>query len=379
MQLKRLAWVLPMGGLLPAADPTAPEPQPPGDDGDHPGSLTVKLSAYSQQDHGGIEQVDEDASVFETVILAQKQMTESGTLNVRLLGDLVSAASIERAHNAEFRAQQGGASGNYRFGFGAGWAERGERLDWRVGAQVALEYAYRSIGGNAGVTWNLPGRNTALSADVQVFLDTVKLIRYDGDDEGTDPRDTYTVELGWQQVLTPTDLISLSLTQTQQTGFLSTSYNSVFSPSGEASEELPDSRSRTAVTGRWRHSLDDVSAAEIGARYYTDSWGLSATTIDLRYSRYFLDRRLLLEPTYRLHLQQAAKYYEESFDDPLPDNRTSDPDLGDFTGHMAGVRAGWLGGHLFGHPSDWDLSLFGYDRDNGLTAFWVIIGNRTDF
>lgn len=377
MQLTRWAWVIPLGGLMPAGE-APPEPQPLPDDG-RPGDLTIKLSAYTQKDNGGIAQVDEDATVFEAVILATKQLTDSGTLNVRLLGDVVSAASIERAHNASFRAQQGGASGNYRLGLGAGWSERGDHLDWRIGGSFATEYAYQSTGGNAGATWNLPGRNTALSADLQVFLDTVTLIRYDGQNQGTDGRDTYTVDLGWQQVLTPNDLVALTLTQSEQSGFLATSYNSVFPPSGEASEELPDSRSRTALTARWRHSLGVDSAGEIGVRYYRDDWELSGFTVDLRYSSYFLDRQLLLEPTYRLHVQQGAKYYRETWQDPLPQYRTSDPDLGDFTGHMVGVKAGFLGGSLFGLKSDWDVSLYGYHRDNGLNAFWIIIGEHLKF
>lgn len=379
MQLTRWAWVIPLGGLMPAGEAPPEPPQPLPDDGSRPGSLTIKVSAYNQQDHGGIEQVDEDASVFEAVILATKQLTDTGTLNVRLLGDVVSAASIERAHNANYRAQQGGASGNYRLGLGAGWSERGERLDWRIGGQFASEYAYLSTGGNAGATWNLPGRNTALSADLQVFRDTVTLIRYDGSDQGDESRDTYTLDLGWQQVLTPFDIVALTLTQTEQSGFLATSYNSVFSPLGEASEELPDSRSRSALTLRWRHSLGADSAGEIGARYYRDDWGLSGFTFDLRFSRYFFDRHLLLEPTYRLHVQQGAKYHRETWQDPLPQYRTSDPDLGDFIGHMVGVKAGFLGGSLFGLKSDWDVSLYGYDRDNGLTAFWIIIGHHLEF
>ena len=43
------------------------------------------------------------------------------------------------------------------------------------------------------------------------------------------------------------DVLSLNLNHTEQSGFLATSYNSVFTPSGEYSEELPDSRSRTAL------------------------------------------------------------------------------------------------------------------------------------
>lgn len=378
MQLNRLIWFVPIGGLLPAAD-APPDPQPLPVDNDRPWDLSIKLSAYNQQDHGGIEEVDEDASVFEAVILARKQVTDTGTLNIRLLGDLVSAASIERAHNADWQAQQGGASGNYRIGLGAGWSELGERVDWRFGLQFATEYAYLSTGGTAGVTWNLPGRNTALSADLQVFLDTVDLIRFNGEEQGSEGRDTYTLDLGWQQVLTPDDLLSMSLSHTEQSGFLATSYNSVFTPTGEFSEELPDSRSRSALTLRWKHSLGIDNAFEVGGRYYTDDWDVSAYTLDLRYSQYLFSRRLLLEPTYRLHLQEGSKYYRESWDDPVPEYRTSDPDLGDFTGHMLGLKTGFLGGTLFGKRADWDVSVYGYDRDNGLTAFWIILGLRTEF
>ena len=376
MQLIRFAWMVPLGSLLPAADQPPPQPLP---ESDRPGDITIKLSAYQQQDNGGIEQVDEDASVFEAVILARKQLTDTGTLSVRILGDVVSAASIDRAHNADWQAQQGGASGNYRIGLGTGWAEHGDYIDWRIGVQFATEYAYLSTGANVGVTWNLPGRNTALSADLQVFMDTVELIRFNGDQQGSEARDTYTTELGWQQVLSPFDLLSLNLNHTEQSGFLATSYNSVFTPSGEYSEELPDSRSRTALTARWLHSLGVDNSMEIGARYYRDDWDLSSATLDLRYSQYLFNRSLLLEPTYRLNVQQATKYYRESFTDPLPTYRTSDPDLGDFIGHTIGIKAGLLDTRLFGKKADWDVSLYAYDRDNGLTAFWVILGYKMEF
>jgi Protein of unknown function (DUF3570) len=380
MQLMRWTWVIPLTSLLPAAETTTDQVSPSSADTvNRPGDISIKFSYYTQQDHGGIEELDEDASVFEGIILAKKQLTDTGTLNVRLLGDLVSAASIERSQNADFRAQQSGASGNHRLGLGIGWSERGDRFDWRFGVNGAAEYAYSSTGGNAGVTWNLPGHNTAFSADLQVYLDTVKLIRYNGDNEGSKGRDTYTLDLGWDQILTPYDIISLTLSQTEQSGFIATSYNSVFTPSGEASEELPDSRSRSSATLRWRHSIDELSACEIGGRYYRDDWDLNAYTLDLRYSRYFNDRRLLVEPTYRYHLQDEAKYYRKTWSNALPEYRTSDPDLADFTAHMLGMKVGFLNNSLFGWSGDWDVSFYAYDRDNGLTAYWIILGHKMEF
>jgi hypothetical protein len=101
--------------------------------------------------------------------------------------------------------------------------------------------------------------------------------------------------------------------------------------------------------------------------------------LDLRYSRYLIDRRLLLEPTYRLHVQQAADDYRETWSDPLPQYRTSDPDLGGFISHTVGVQATFLDQPWFGARGDWDISAYASTRSNGLDAFWFIIGHRMEF
>lgn len=346
---------------------------------DRPGELSVKTAAYQQNDSGGIEQVDEDATVFEAIIFSSTPITEKGDLNVRLIADLVSAASIEREHNAQYRALQSGASGNYRFGGTVGWSQREESFDWRVGAGGAVEYAYTSLSGNAGVTWHLNERNTGLGLDIQVYQDTVELIRYNGEDQGEADRDTYTVDLTWTQVLTPYSHLALVLSQTEQDGFLATSYNSVFVDGVEASEELPDSRSRTSITARYKLAVREHDAVEVGGRWYADDWGIGAGTLDMRYGLALDGGRLLLEPRYRLHVQDEADYYQEEWSGTLPEYRTSDPDLGDFTGHMFGLKATFIDRRLFGLDADWDLSANYYTRDNGLDMIWLAFGMSLEY
>lgn len=387
-----VVFLLLLGVALTAADSAAVDPTPAADQPTtelagndlfaptvqrEPGRLVVKLAAYNQTDSGGIEEVDEDASVFETIIFAEKPLTDTGSLNVRLIGDIVSAASIDRDHNANWNALQSGASGNYRVGAAVGWSEQRGDLGLHGAVSFAKEYAYTSLGLGAGTAYSWNDGATNVSADLQVYADTVQKIRFNGIDEGDEGRDTYTGTVSLTQFLTPESQLAATVSQTLQDGFLQTSYQSVFVDGIEQSEELPDSRSRTSMTLRYKHAIGDRDAIEGGARYYTDDWGVSATTAELRYFYHIQEGRILFEPTYRLHLQSEADYYQPSFS-TLPEYRTSDPDLGDFTGHLIGLKTTFFDRRVFGWRGDIDVTAEYYTRDNGLDMFWLIFGYHMD-
>ena len=116
------------------------------------------------------------------------------------------------------------------------------------------------------------------------------------------------------------------------------------------------SRSRTSLTARFKLGLREHDAVEIGGRWYADDWGIGAGTLDLRYGLSLDGGRLLLEPRYRLHVQGEADYYQEEWSGDLPEYRTSDPDLGDFNGHLLGLKAHFIDRRLFGLDADWDVA-----------------------
>jgi hypothetical protein len=339
--------------------------------------LSIKSSFYNQTDGGGNENIDEDASVFETIIFVNKNLDENDDVSVRILADVFTAASVERNHNAEYRANQSGASGDVVVGGTLGWKHAFEKWDWSSNANINKEYSYLSLGVGTSGSFSFNEDNTTVSLSLQMYQDTVDMIRYNGVNEDDEDRNTYTVNLSLTQILTPRSLLDLTLSHTEQDGFLATQYSSVFINGEETYEILPDTRSRDSITVRYKHAVGETDAWEGGVRQYTDDWGIGATTLDLRYFKYASDD-LLFEPTYRLHAQSEADYYKPSFT-AAETYQTSDPDLGDFLGHMVGLKTTFIDRELLWLEGDWDVGGYFYTRDNGLDMFWLTFGYRTTF
>lgn len=340
--------------------------------------LQVKLLAYNQSDNGGIEQVDEDASIFETVIVYSNKVSERDTLSVRLLNDVVSSASIKREHNAQYRSLQGGASGTVYTNANIGWQHQVENWKLKLNGGIGKEYAYESINLGIGAIGEFNEKNTTVSINLQSFTDTVRMIRFNGVEEADEDRDSLTLEIGVTQLLTPRSLMSLTLHHSMQDGFLATQFNSVFVGGIEDYEILPDTRDRTSLTLRYKQALNQRMAWEAGLRYYTDDWGIDGETVDLKYFQYLGDRSVLMEYNYRFYVQSEADYYQEEFSSPQK-YQTSDPDLGDFTGHMFGVKSTFKQRRIFGQTGEWDVGLNYYTRDNGLDMMWLTTGFKINF
>ena len=339
--------------------------------------LHIKSSFYHQTDGGGNEAIDEDASVFETIVFVNKNIDENDDVSVRILADLFSAASVERAHNPEYRANQSGASGDFVAGGTLGWKHAFDRWDWASNTSISKEYSYLSLGVGTSGSLRFNEDNSTLSLSLQTYQDTVDMIRFNGLKDPEEDRNTYTANLSLTQILTPRSLVDITYSHTEQDGFLATQYSSVFINGVEDFEILPDARSRDSLTVRYKHAVGDTDAWEAGLRQYTDDWGINATTLDLRYFKY-VNTRLLLEPTYRLHTQSEADYYKPSFTVAEP-FQTSDPDLGDFLGHMVGLKANLLDREILWLKGDFDVGAYFYTRDNGLDMFWLTFGYHTTF
>lgn len=98
---------------------------------------------------------------------------------------------------------------------------------------------------------------------------------------------------------------------------------------GRPLEQLPLERERVALTGRlaWR---GESTTLRLEQRLYTDTWGLHATTTEVRY---FVDvaQRITMWPHVRIHAQDGATFWERAYVgtiDRLPALRTGDRELG---------------------------------------------------
>ncbi|MEO6601886.1 MAG: DUF3570 domain-containing protein, partial [Polyangiaceae bacterium] len=78
------------------------------------------------------------------------------------------------------------------------------------------------------------------------------------------------------------------------------------------SEQLPASRDRYAVSGHLAHRYAD-STLRLDERLYADSWGVLASTSELRYIM-DLGPRFELWPHLRFHVQGAANFWQRAYE-----------------------------------------------------------------
>jgi hypothetical protein len=125
-------------------------------------------------------------------------------------------------------------------------------------------------------------------------------------------------------------------------------------------EQLPLSRRRFAVTGRYAHRFDG-STLRLEERIYDDDWGLLASSSDGRWI-FDLGQRFAVWPHVHVHVQSSVSFWQlayESRDSPgwnLPLYRTGDRELGPLWTTGGGFGIKWyLGSDK--EPRQWALQL----------------------
>ena len=357
--------------------------------------IELRTGYYDQTDGGGDETLEEDQTIIEPVIVLRYQATESLGLTAEFSYDNVSAASIERL--SETHGQSGASGDNYmsaKFGFDYAWGES----DLAVTLSGSNEYDYTSIGLSTTYGHWLMDRQSHITLSLGSFFDSVEVIRYDGDEEGSDTRTTLSLGFGFEHTLTPTITTSLGYTFTHQSGFLETALNRVLvstpgatpiNPPGttseylnfqgiEIAEELPDARIRHALYGRLDKYLDWSEAPDtaigLGWRVYSDSWGITAFSVEPSLRQWIVDERLRFELRYRYYSQSAADDYTDVLTS-VETYRTADSDLGDYAAHTIGTTLFWQ----VSERSSLELSLDSMTRNDGLDAVWGSFAWRLNF
>jgi hypothetical protein len=151
------------------------------------------------------------------------------------------------------------------------------------------------------------------------------------------------------QVLTR-DLIGvLSYELVTDEGFLNNPYRQIryadpTAPRGFsfAPEVYPRTKTSSAASARLKYSLPWWRAAVDGSyRFYSDTWGVRAQTLQLGYTQPAFGN-WLFDARYRYYTQDAADFYRDLF----PRRNTlnfqgRDKELSTFTGHTIGLGATW--------------------------------------
>ena len=217
----------------------------------------------------------------------------------------------------------------------------GERDAWSLGAAHSEEHDYRSRTLSADYRWSTEDNNRSWNLGVAFSDDAIGSSNDPTLDEG---RRTWQWTAGVTQVLSAVDLVQASLGASLGSGYFSDPY------------KFPDARPRqrdqyTAML-RWNHHLQPWNATlRTSWRYYSDSFGVRANTLDAAWVQP-LNERVKLTPMLRYTTQRAASFYYDpvyssSLGEPFPPGfdasgqHSADQRLSAFGALTAGLRVDW--------------------------------------
>ena len=333
--------------------------------------------AFRQQEENlaaGNPNVREDATIYEGVFLLQKRTGEHTAFITKFTGDVVTAASYDDATSKAETVSEATGNNPGRLNLQLGGKYQSDnRLTLSAHASYGREYAYTSTGYGFSITQELAEQATQISASVQIYDDVVRLIHFD---ESTSPdaaRDTQTLNIGITQTLTPSSLVNLGWSHTNQNGYLATSFNTVNINSNLARETTPNTRTRDAFSARYKYGFERDSI-QLGYSYYEDDWDIRS---NLWEARYFLNLpNIQLEPSYRYYDQNAAEFYALEFESAQT-YQTSDPELGDFDGHSLGLLLGFYADSwLTDNKARYTVGINYYQRSDNIDFYWLTVGWR---
>jgi hypothetical protein len=141
---------------------------------------------------------------------------------------------------------------------------------------------------------------------------------------GYRPKHTQDAILGVTQLIDPLTFVTLNLSGGRANGYLSEQHKQVektlqlfpgvFLPEAFA-ENRPDHRAKGIAYLSLNRALPTLHAAVEGSyRFYHDSYGVTAQTLELGWLQQ-LGARLILQPTLRYFTQTAANFYHYNLDD----------------------------------------------------------------
>jgi hypothetical protein len=291
---------------------------------------SLETSGYLDTDHVSV--------VSPTIAAGIADEVSGWSVNGHYLVDVVSAASVDivstaSPHWTEIR-HAGGLSGSMAI----------EPVTVGATAVISREPDYLSVTGGATFSIDLFEKN--LTPYLAFSREQDSIGRTDLPHEYWNSKSVTNLQLGLTAVLSRSTIGSIQWDGSFERGYLAKPYRYVplFAP-GQGSlipagaaiddvnrlrlnvrplEQVPNSRDRYSISAHLAHRFGG-STLRLDERLYTDDWGLSAATSELRF---IMDahRRLELWPHLRHHIQGAVRFWQRAYEAVLgPDGSLGVP------------------------------------------------------
>jgi hypothetical protein len=271
-----------------------------------------------------------NVSVLYPSIAITKRVSESTSINVRYLVDMITAASIKSSSpsntslkkvdvvtSASGRTTSGGEYSQpafdevrHEFNFGAAHLFGSGILSADVIYSTESDYTSSTLIGN--FTQFFAENNASLQLGIVRSWDKVfpKTKNWKKDKNVT------TLNADFSQVISKRLILQLLSTYTDNNGLLSDNYqlvpitingtDSLFDPIH------PDLRIRRAAALALKYRLTDKSSLQLGYRFYWDSWDINANTYSANYQRY-LSEHVIMGVGWRSNFQTQAFFFKPKY------------------------------------------------------------------
>ena len=217
----------------------------------------------------------------------------------------------------------------------------------------STEEDYTSLGLAFRDAIDFNDKNTTLTLGAAYTYDRIDLLY----ESGQEARDTVDVMVGLTQLLGPRTLLIANLAVGRMDGYLSDPYKVVELNGEIVSEVRPDSKTKEILYLSWLHYFDALhAAADVGYRYYNDSFGVTGHTVSLAW-RQKMGRHFVFQPFMRYYDQSAADFFGVRFSGS-PSDYSSDCRLSALTATSLGAKLIWRPADRFA----FDLSYESYEQ-----------------
>lgn len=280
----------------------------------------------------------DNLSVDGPSVLVRKSIKDKVSVWANYYVDSVSSASVDVVSTASSYTER-----RVETSLGADYLYNKTSIG--VGFTNSSENDYESNSFRFGISQDFFGDLTTLGIAYARGADT---IRRNGDDvfEAEATHQSFRVDLS--QILTPSWIVSLNYEAVLDEGFLNNPYRQVrfLDPSAARgfsfeSERYPETRTSSATALRSIYYLPYRAALKTEARYYTDTYGVSAYNAEIGYT-HPIGERTILDFRYRFYSQTAADFYSDLFERSNQQNFLArDKELSTFTTNTIGVGASW--------------------------------------
>jgi hypothetical protein len=267
-----------------------------------------------------------------------------------------------------------------------------DRNEYTVGGSYSSEgdYVSRGVFGQY-LTYADERKNRSYIAGFSWLHDTSDVFTTGYRSKVQQDLDTFNVELGSSQILSPEAYIDLTLFGSHSRGYLSNHYLTVLreidvNNNGTigtdevfaAADNRPETRNSVGVNVRHVQQFKGDHVLQSSYRFYTDSWDIRSHTLSAQLSLKLTDK-LTFMPIYTYYTQTAASFFK----DPETENNhfattgyaSSDLRLGDFDADTFELGASYQ----FTKNLSVDGSIAQYKQSNNFKSNWAVAGFTVKF